>query len=85
MRPLGFVVTWVGAFFFGTGLVLATTPPVWIFDFRTLGLMVCTIAGVTTYIGSLLLVKRYSKNNYEFSIRWLTAQFYIYKVELMKE
>ena len=69
MRPLGFIVTGVGVFFFGTGLVLATTPPVGFFDFRTLGLMVCTIAVVTTYIGSLLLVKRYSKKNHEFSIR----------------
>ena len=69
MRPLGFVVSGVGAFFFGTGLVLATTPAVWILDFRPLGLMVCTIAGVTTYIGSLLLIKRYSKSNFEFSIR----------------
>ena len=69
MRPLGFVVTGVGVFFFGTGLVLATTPPAGFFDFRILGFMVCTIAGVTTYIGSLLLIKRYSKNNYEFSIR----------------
>lgn len=48
MRPLGFVVTGVGVFFFGTGLVLATTPAVGFFDFRTLGLMVCTIAVVTT-------------------------------------
>ena len=69
MRPLGFVVTGVGVFFFGTGLVLATTPPAGFFDFRILGFMVCTIAGVTTYIGSLLLIKRYSKNNYKFSIR----------------
>ena len=69
MRPLGFVVTGVGVFFFGTGLVLATTPPAGFFDFRILGFMVCTIAGVTTYIGSLLLIKRYSKSNYEFSVR----------------
>ena len=69
MRPLGFIVTGVGVFFFGTGLVLATTPPVGFFDFRTLGLMVCSIAVVTTYIGSLLLVKSYRKSNHEFSIR----------------
>jgi hypothetical protein len=37
LRPLGFVVTVVGVCFFGTGLVLATTPAVGFFDFRTLG------------------------------------------------